>query len=297
MTQHRFLVRHQTTYTYRRKVRFGPHRFLLHPYDGDGLTVLQASVEVSPEASLLWDSDPFGNQVGHMTIQGRHASLLITSDLDVLHDDSREIPNWVKLSDLSCEGVPTWALPRQAEDRVHHWAVGFPQAGTVRGIVTWMCEWIDDRLRYQRRLELGTQSAAETLIRGIGCCRDFATLMVEGCLTLGIPSRLVSGYLYDAKQDVSPDPVGGDVHAWAQVFIPEVGWCDIDPTHNQVGSTNLLRFAVGPDCSSLPPISGTWVGYPGDAIGMEAHAWVRSIPITGLRGDEAAERSASVQRT
>ncbi len=65
-----------------------------------------------------------------------------------------------------------------------------------------------------------------------GYCEHFATAMVLMLRSLGIPSRLVTGY--------SPEewnPYGSyfkvrqsDAHAWVEVFFPHSGWLTFDPT-------------------------------------------------------------------
>jgi|GEM_PF-390924 len=65
-----------------------------------------------------------------------------------------------------------------------------------------------------------------------GYCEHFATAFVVLCRTQGIPARLVTGFtpgeynpftgLWEVKMS--------DAHAWAEVFIPTIGWMAFDPT-------------------------------------------------------------------
>ncbi|MBX9877909.1 MAG: transglutaminaseTgpA domain-containing protein [Candidatus Obscuribacterales bacterium] len=65
-----------------------------------------------------------------------------------------------------------------------------------------------------------------------GYCEHFASAFVVLCRTQGIPARLVTGFtpgeynpftgLWEVKML--------DAHAWAEVFIPTVGWMPFDPT-------------------------------------------------------------------
>ena len=65
-------------------------------------------------------------------------------------------------------------------------------------------------------------------------CQDFAHLTIGALRGLGLAARYVSGYL-----ETDPPPgrarlVGADVsHAWVSVFVPQVGWVDLDPTNDQ----------------------------------------------------------------
>jgi transglutaminase-like putative cysteine protease len=65
-----------------------------------------------------------------------------------------------------------------------------------------------------------------------GFCQYYASTMAVLLRELGVPTRLVEGYLAGEQ-----DPVSGrwtvtarDAHAWVQVFFPGYGWIDFDPT-------------------------------------------------------------------
>lgn len=68
--------------------------------------------------------------------------------------------------------------------------------------------------------------------RQTGYCDHFATAMVVLLRTLGIPSRLATGFSQGEWNDV-----GGyytirqrDAHAWVEVYFPNSGWVTFDPT-------------------------------------------------------------------
>ena len=68
--------------------------------------------------------------------------------------------------------------------------------------------------------------------RKSGYCEHYATAMVLMLRTIGIPSRLVTGFLatewnefgnyYTVRQR--------DAHAWVEVYYPQSGWITMDPT-------------------------------------------------------------------
>ena len=79
--------------------------------------------------------------------------------------------------------------------------------------------------------------------------------MLAACRRAGIPSRYVSGYLYD--------PLGqGEVasHAWVDVLDAERGWVSIDPTHDREQTEAYVRVAVGRDYADVPPTRGVFKG-------------------------------------
>jgi transglutaminase-like putative cysteine protease len=107
-----------------------------------------------------------------------------------------------------------------------------------------------------------------TLMLNRGTCRDFAILMIEAVRALGLAVRFVSGYIYSPSLDGSGHVGGGSTHAWCQVYLPGAGWVEFDPTNGIIGNRDLIRIAVARDPRQAVPLSGTWMGEPGDFNGM-----------------------------
>lgn len=79
------------------------------------------------------------------------------------------------------------------------------------------------------------------LTRKTGYCEHYATAMVVMLRTVGIPARLVTGFLATEWNEF-----GGyytvrqrDAHAWVEVYFPQSGWITMDPTPPAPG-------AIGP---------------------------------------------------
>ena len=99
-----------------------------------------------------------------------------------------------------------------------------------------MTHGIREQLAYRTRYEEGTQHPLDTLQAKSGTCRDYALLMIEALRRLGIAARFVSGYLFDGDDAHAG---GGATHAWVQVYIPDAGWIEFDPTNGIEGTRDL----------------------------------------------------------
>ena len=90
---------------------------------------------------------------------------------------------------------------------------------------------------YAYSLEVGTTSSGQPIdeflfSRKTGYCEHYATAMVLMLRSIGIPSRLVTGFLatewnefgnyYTVRQR--------DAHAWVEMYYPQSGWITMDPT-------------------------------------------------------------------
>lgn len=130
-------------------------------------------------------------------------------------------------------------------------------------------------LRYSARDEMGTQTAADTIQSGIGSCRDFAFLMMEAARRFGFAARFVTGYLDDGPQHGVRAIGGGATHAWADVFVPNEGWIEFDPTNQITAGAALIRVATTRTPAQASPISGSFQGLDATclalAVSVEVH--------------------------
>jgi len=73
--------------------------------------------------------------------------------------------------------------------------------------------------------------AVKTLERRMGVCEDITDLYIALCRSAGIPAVGVVGFTYSQDGELSQ----GNRHAWAEVYIPDYGWMDVDPTWELFG--------------------------------------------------------------
>jgi transglutaminase-like putative cysteine protease len=74
--------------------------------------------------------------------------------------------------------------------------------------------------------------------RKIGYCEHYATAMVVMLRTIGIPARLVTGFLATEWNEYGRYYVvrQQDAHAWVEVHLPHSGWITMDPTPPSIES-------------------------------------------------------------
>ena len=267
----RLTIRHETQYRYAAPVTFGAHRLLLRPRDSHSLRVLAADLTLSPPGETRWAYDALGNCVCRFTPAGPADHLTIVSHIDIerfpaplapirIEDPQTVLPVVYDPADRVV--LAPFMSPATADDGGELAAWVRSQLGQADepalDFLLRMTLAIRDQLTYAERYAEGVLTPAETLRAGGGACRDFAWLMVEALRRLGYASRFVTGYLY------APANAGvrgaGATHAWAQVFLPDLGWLEFDPTNGLAESEDLITVAVARTPEEAAPISGTVAG-------------------------------------
>ncbi len=91
--------------------------------------------------------------------------------------------------------------------------------------------------QYRYSLDVGSPLSAKPLEdflfrRKTGYCEHYATAMVVLLRAVGVPARLVTGFLASEWNDFGNYYTvrQKDAHAWVEVFFPHSGWITADPT-------------------------------------------------------------------
>jgi transglutaminase-like putative cysteine protease len=288
----RIVVTHATTYRYAWPVLLHDHRLMIRPRDSHDLRLISAGLTTSPPSrGIRWFHDVFGNSVAVLSFERETDQLEITSRLTVetygpsleqpqIADHAKAYPFGYSREEQLDLGSLSDRQYDDPEGRLANWvrdmfATMAAESGTVEtlGLLRGLNQHIHSRLTYQRRDAHGTQTPHETLSFGGGSCRDYALLFMECARQLGFAAKFVTGYLVDQRLVSGEQTMvgGGATHAWAQIYIPGLGWVEFDPTNNTVGSSLLIRVAVTRDPSQAVPISGSFTGPGGVATELSVN--------------------------
>ncbi|WGM39075.1 transglutaminase family protein [Caulobacter sp. NIBR1757] len=267
----RLMIQHETRYHYEKPVAFGPQRLMLRPRDSHGLKVEKASIAVGPPGALRWTYDAYSNCVCWFTPAGESTELVIISQLVIERFPAPLLPFQ--------PDNPHTAMPivYSRDDRAALAPYMIPESDDDVLVNAWLKDQMDkpdepvlefllrinrtiDGFGYKARYEEGVQTPAETLRGQSGTCRDFAWLMVEVLRRAGYAARFVTGYLHSPRATLRG---AGATHAWCEVFLPDLGWTEFDPTNGLAESPDLIPVAVSRTPREAAPVSGTLIGDPG----------------------------------
>ena len=261
-------IHQENRYTYTRRVRFGPHRLVLRPREGHDLRVESMEVQASPPAHLTWSRDVFGNSIGTLYFDAPAKELRIVSNVVV----TRTPPYPHRKQDTEPTPFPPTYDPLEIAVVAAYQQLSYPSDGEtvsrwlnstcstkpadVESVVRCLNTAIHDQIRYVRREEKGVLTPAQTIKRGVGSCRDFATLLLDAARSLGIAARFASGYL-----ECSASEAGyASTHAWAEIYLPGHGWRGYDPTLGTETTSAHVATGLSNHPRGVMPVTGSYYG-------------------------------------
>jgi transglutaminase-like putative cysteine protease len=97
---------------------------------------------------------------------------------------------------------------------------------------------------------------ATTLGNVSASCRDIAMVFIAACRLAGLAARFVSGY----KLELDRPEHAGELHAWAEAFLPGAGWVGYDPSLGLVVADRHIVLAAAHHPELAAPTRGTFRG-------------------------------------
>jgi transglutaminase-like putative cysteine protease len=130
-------------------------------------------------------------------------------------------------------GDASLALLAEIKTRAGQQATPYDLAATTRDILKDNTRFEYDTNIQDRNQECADVSIVECFARiKRGYCEYYASTMAVLLREMGVPTRLVEGFL-PGRRDLGAGTSlvrNSDSHAWVQVYFPDWGWIDFDPT-------------------------------------------------------------------
>ena len=152
-------------------------------------------------------------------------------------------------------------LPSELRLAVDDILVSGTHGGDLYKVLTRLSKWLTDRITYSADpvvLNSTREDLYANLVRGTGDCSTFSCTYTAMANAAGIPARVVMGmkcrpFVWPADP-IQPktyrDKVGW--HVWVEVFLPGLGWTELEP---QGARGALLNLTDGEPASDLFALS------------------------------------------
>ena len=264
----RIRIFHETVYRYDTPAKSAIEILRLTPRNHDGQYIVRWRLELNVDCRLDPFEDAFGNLAHSFTVDGPLSELVIRVDGEVEMQDAAGVvsgtmerfPPSLYLRETPLT-APDAAIAAFAQETMRN-AAGDPLAALHA-----LTARIYDEFAFDPDPTHSATSAAEAFALKRGVCQDYAQIFIAAARQLGIPARYVSGYFLRVD-GVTAQEAG---HAWAEAYLPALGWVAFDPANGISATAAHVRVAIGLDSLAAAPVRGMRFGGEGEQLSVAVH--------------------------
>src|SRR5271165_378278 len=262
----RLRISHLTKYQYETPATSVIQMLRLTPRNHDSQYVAHWRMEVSTDCWLHQHEDAFGNITHAFTANGSFREFTVMVEGEVETRDTQGVMSG------TVERFPPGLYLREtaltsADADIAGFAAACRSASEVDPLklLHLMLDRLHDEMAYDTDPTHAATTAAEAFALKRGVCQDLTHVFVAAARHLGIPARYVGGY-FCRGDGVSEQEAG---HAWAEAFVPELGWVAFDAANGICGTDAHVRVAVGLDYLGAAPLRGARHGGRGEVLSVK----------------------------
>ena len=271
----RITVTHSTRYRYDFPVILEPHIFRLRPRMTNVQRLLTFDLQIAPTPAGTTEClDQDGNLALNAWFDTPTVELSAVSQFTVemlrqnpfdyvITGESLNLPLWYR--EPLCAALTSYRHDGHVAESVKQYAkwVAVDARLDALSFLVELSRRIFQTCRQLIRPYGPPWRSDQTLSRLEGSCRDLAVLFCDACRVMGIAARFVSGY-----ECASASSQDSYMHAWAEVYLPGIGWRGYDPARGLAVSNGHVAVAAGFDYDLASPVAGWYSG--GSRSQMEA---------------------------
>jgi transglutaminase-like putative cysteine protease len=264
----RIRISHETLYRYDTPPGGVIQTLRLTPRNHDGQFVVDWRIDISEDCRLDEQEDAFGNVVHAFTADGPFTALRVSLEGEVETQLTHGIVRG------TVERFPPSLYLREtpltrADSAISEFARTVRQAGPADplSLMHRLLERVRDEIAYDTDPTHAGTTAPESFALRRGVCQDLTHIFIAGARTLAVPARYIGGYFHRAD-GIRYQEAG---HAWAEAFVPDLGWVAFDPANGMCATDAHVRVAVGLDYLGAAPVRGTRYGGTGETLSVAVH--------------------------
>jgi transglutaminase-like putative cysteine protease len=261
----RICIAHRTSYHYDTPATGVIQMLRLTPRNHDGQFIADWHIDVSADCLLDQHEDAFGNICHAFAADGPFTELVVAVEGEVETRDT--------------DGVVAGTIERFPPSLfLRETPLTRPDEAIANFATTIRADSGDDNLsllhailaRLHADMTFDTDpthaatTASESFALKRGVCQDLTHIFIAVARSAGIPARYISGHLYRSANVV--DQHAG--HAWAEAFVPTLGWVAFDAANGICATDAHVRVAVGLDYLGAAPVRGTRYGGSGETLAV-----------------------------
>lgn len=254
----RLTVRHATTYTYDPPADRCALRLRLYPPSFDSQRVKDWKVSVNgtgvpsllgtatADRQAIWTSSETGPEIAIVAegeVETMDAAGVVRGLRETVRPQVYLRPSPLTEPDVRIKDMAAGIAGSTPLDRAHA-----------------LFNVVADAIAYKPGASSTSTTAAQALKAGRGVCQDHAHVFISAARAMGAPARYVVGYL------LAEDTKLTETHAWAEAFVPDIGWVGFDAANRLCPTDRYVRLGCGFDAADAAPIRGNVSGSPQERL-------------------------------
>jgi transglutaminase-like putative cysteine protease len=248
----RIRISHETRYRYDKPTHGVIQTLRLTPSNHEGQYVVRWRIDVSEDSRLDVHEDAFGNITHTFSADGPFDDLTVQVEGEV---DTQDMGGIMRGAierfppSLYLRPTPLTEVDGAITDFARETQ---QQTNDTLPLLHALLGRIHTEMVYDTNPTLSTTTAAEAFALKRGVCQDLTHIFIAAARHLDIPARYVGGYF--RRIDGIVDQEAG--HAWAEAYVPSIGWIAFDPANGICATDAHVRIAVGLDYLGASPVRG-----------------------------------------
>jgi len=261
----RIRISHETRYRYDAPTNGVIQTLRLTPRNHDGQYVIHWRIEVTEDCRLDVHEDAFGNITHTFSADGPFEELGVQVEGEVDVQDAAGVVRG------GIERFPPSLYLRatsltEVDGAIAHFARETrTRADDTLAVLHALLNRIHGEMTYDTDPTHTTTTAAQAFALKRGVCQDLTHVFIAAARHLDVPARYVGGYFHRADGVVHQDAG----HAWAEAYVPTMGWIAFDPTNGICATDAHVRVAVGLDYLGAAPVRGTRRGGGAESMAVK----------------------------
>lgn len=262
----RIVINHNTTYRYDPPAAGVSQALRLTPRNHDGQYVVDWRIHISADCKVLAHQDAFGNLTHSFSADGPIGELQIRAEGEVETEDTHGVVRGAiepfPASLFLRETPLTRPCPEIAKFAIE--VAEKPGSDRLAALHGLLCA-VHETITFDTDPTHSATTASESFTLRRGVCQDMTHIFIAAARSLGIPARYISGYFH--RIDGVTEQEAG--HAWAEAYLPDIGWIGFDAANGICTTDAHLRVAVGLDYLGAAPMRGARVGGGTESLSVE----------------------------
>ena len=264
----RIRVSHDTVYRYNTPATSAVQILRLTPRNHDSQYIVRWRLELNVDCRLDPFEDAFGNLAHSFTVDGPLSELVIRVEGEVETQDAAGIVKgamerfppsfYLRDTPLTAANGAIVSFARETASNAVDDQLALLHALTSR---------IYNEFVFDPDPTHPAMAAAESFALKRGVCQDYAQIFIAAARHLNIPARYVSGYFLRVD-GITQQEAG---HAWAEAYLPTLGWVAFDPANGIAATAAHVRVAIGLDSLAAAPVRGIRFGGEGEQLSVAVH--------------------------